>query len=230
LQPHGLQHARLCCPLLSPRVCSNSCPLSQWCYITISSSADSFFLCLQSFPESGYFPMSQLFTSYGQSTGASVSALVLPMNIQGCIPLGLTWLILQSKGFSRVFSSSIVWKHRFFGTQPSLQSSSHICTWLVEKPRLWIYGSLLAKWCLCFVIMLSRFVIAFLPRSKHILISCLLSLSSDFGAQENIICHCFLIDLLYMICFRVKGTLLNTLYTVSSRSHVFSRSVISDSF
>ena len=190
----------------------------------------SFLVCLQSFPASGSFPMSQLFTSDGQSIGASVLALVLPMNVQGCIPLGLTGLILQSKGLSRVFSSSIVWKHRFFGTQFSLQSSSHICTWLLEKPKLWIYGPLLAKWCLCFVIMLSRFIIAFLPRSKHILITCLLSPSSDFGAQENKICHCSHIDLLYMICFRVKETLLNTLYTVSSMSHMFSCSVMSDSF
>ena len=93
LRPHGLPHARLPCPSLSPRVWSNSCPLSQWCYLTISSSATLFSFSLQSFPASGSFPMSQLFTSGGQSIGVSVSASVLPMNIQGWFPLGLTSLI-----------------------------------------------------------------------------------------------------------------------------------------
>ena len=120
--------------------------------------------------------------------------------------------------------ASILWHSAFFTVQ---LSHLYMTSGKTKALNIWIF---VGKWCLCFVIMLSRFVIAFLQRSKHILISCLLSLSSDFGAQENIICHCFLIDLLYMICFRVKGTLLNTLYTVSSRSHVFSRSVISDSF
>jgi len=91
--------------------------------------------CPQSFPVSEYFPVSQLFTSSGQSTGASASTSVLPMNIQGWFPLGLTGLIsLQSKGLSRVFSSTIVWKHQFFGIQSSLWSNSHICMWLLEKP------------------------------------------------------------------------------------------------
>ena len=95
---HGLQHARLLRPPLSPRVCSNSCSLSQWCYLTISFSASSFFFCLQSFLALGSFPVSWLFKSGGQSTGVSVSASVLPMNIQGWFPLGLTDLIsLQSK-------------------------------------------------------------------------------------------------------------------------------------
>ena len=110
--PHGLQHVRLPCPSLSSRVCSNSCPLSQWCYLTISFSAAPFSFCLQSFPASGSFPMSQFFTSNGQSIGASASASVLPMNIQGWFPLGLTGLIsLQSKGLSRVFSSAKISKH-----------------------------------------------------------------------------------------------------------------------
>ena len=94
------------CPPLSPRVCSNSYPLSWWCYLTISSSVVPFFFCLQSFPASGSFPMSQLFVSGGQSTGASASASVLPMNIQDWFLLGLTGLNLQSKGLSRVFSST----------------------------------------------------------------------------------------------------------------------------
>ena len=106
LQPYGLRHARLLCPPLSPTVCSNSCLLSRWCYLTISSPATPFSSCLQSFPASGSFPMSQLFTSGGQSIGASASASVLPMNIQSWFPLGLTGLILQSKGLSRVFGST----------------------------------------------------------------------------------------------------------------------------
>ena len=132
LWPHGLQHTRLPCPSLSPGVCSNSCPLSQWCNPTISSSIAPFSSCPQSFPVSGSFPMSWLFTSGGQSFGASAS--VLPMNIQGWFPLGLTGLIsLQSKGLSGVLSSTTVWKHQFFGAQPSLWSSSHIHTWLLES-------------------------------------------------------------------------------------------------
>jgi len=102
LLPYGLQHARLPCPLLSPRSCSNSCPLSWWCHPIISSSVLPFSSCLQSFPASGSFPMSQLFTSGDQSIGASASASVLPMNIQDWFLLGLTYLIsLQSKGLSR---------------------------------------------------------------------------------------------------------------------------------
>ena len=92
LRPHGLQHTRLPCPALSPGVCSTSCPLSQWCHPTISSSVIPFSSCPQSFPASGSYPMSQLFASGGQSIGASASASVLPMNIQGWFPLGLTGL------------------------------------------------------------------------------------------------------------------------------------------
>ena len=133
--PHRLQHANLLCPPLSPGTCSNSCALSQECYLTISVSATTFSFCPQSFPASGPFPVSQLFTSGGQSVGASASAIVLPMIIQSWFPLGLTGLIsLQSKGLSRFFSSTTVRKHQFFGTQPSLWSSSHIRTWLLEKP------------------------------------------------------------------------------------------------
>ena len=151
LQPHGLQHERLLRPSLSPGVCSGSCPLSWWCYLIISSSAASFLFCLQSFPVSGSFPTSQLFISGGQSTGASAS--VLPMNIQSWFPLGLTGLIsLLSKGLSRIFSSTMIWKHKFFSAHSSLYSNSHIRTWLLEKPWLWLYGPLLAKWCLCFLV------------------------------------------------------------------------------
>ena len=119
LQPHGLQHARLPSPSPSPRACSNSCPLNQWCHPTISSSVIPFSACLQSFPASGSFLMNWLFASGGQYIGASAS--VLPMNIQGWFPLGLTGLIsLQSKGFSRVFCNTTVQKHQFFNAQLSL--------------------------------------------------------------------------------------------------------------
>ena len=134
LRPHGLQHTRLPRPSLSPWFCSNSCPLNQWCHPTILSSVVSF-SCLQSFPASGSFPVSRFFASDGQSIRASASALVLPMNIQGWFPLGLIGLMsLLAKGLSRVFSSTTVGKHQFFGAQPSLWSSSHIHTWLLEKP------------------------------------------------------------------------------------------------
>jgi len=130
LWPHGLQHARLPCPSLSPRVCSNSCPLNQWCHITILSFIIPFSSCLQSFPALRSFPVSQLFSSSGQSIGTSASASVLPMNIQSWFPLGLTgWISLQSNGLSRVFSKTTVQKHQFFSTQPSLWSNFHSHTW-----------------------------------------------------------------------------------------------------
>ena len=111
--PHGLQHTWLSCPLF-PRICSYSRPLSGWCYLTITSSADPFSFYFHSFPASGSFQMSQLFPSSGQSIGASASASVLPMNIQGWFPLELIGLIsLQPKRLSRVFSSTIQ-KHQFF--------------------------------------------------------------------------------------------------------------------
>ena len=115
LRPHGLQHARPPCPSPTPRVYSNSCPLSRWCHPAISSSVAHFSSCPQSFPVSGSFQMSQLFTSGRQSIGVSASASVLPMNIQDWFPLGWTGLIsLQSKGLSRVFQhhsskASILW-------------------------------------------------------------------------------------------------------------------------
>ena len=115
LGPHGLQHARLPFPSPTPRVCSNSCPSSWWCHPTILSSIIPFSSCLQSFPASGYFPMSQFFPT-GGNIGASASASVIPMNIQDWFPLGLTGLIsLWSKGLSRVLSSSTLQKHQFLG-------------------------------------------------------------------------------------------------------------------
>ena len=135
LQPHGLQHARPPCPSPTPGVYSNSCPLSQWCHPNISSSVVPFSSCLQSFQASGSFKISQLFTSGGQSIGVSASASVFPMNIQDWLPLGLTgWISLLSKRFSRVFSNTVVQTYQFFGTQLCLWSTSHIHTWLLEKP------------------------------------------------------------------------------------------------
>ena len=147
LQPHGLQHTSLPYSSLSLGVCSNSCPLSQWCHPTISPSVAPLF-CLQSFPAPVSFPMSRLFTSGDQSIGASAS--VLPMNIHGFFPLGLTGLSsLLSKGLSRVFASATVRRHEFFGAPPSLWPNFS----LLEKSQHWLYAPLLAKWCLGFLIL-----------------------------------------------------------------------------
>ena len=143
LQCHGLQHTRLLCPSPTSGAHSNSCPLSQWCHPTISSSVIPFSSCPQSFPASGSFPINQFFTSGGQSIGTSASASVLPMNIQDWSPLGLTgWIPLQSKKLSRVFSNTIVQKHQFFGAQTSLWSNPHIHTWLLEKPYVPQHGQI----------------------------------------------------------------------------------------
>ena len=134
------------CPSPTPRVHPNSCPLSQWCHPTISSSVVPFSFCPQSFPASGSFQMSQLFASGGQSIGVSASTSVLPMNTQDWFPLGWTCLIsLQSKGLSRVFSNTTVQKDQFFCVQLSLYSNSHIHTWLLEKPQPWLDEPMLAK-------------------------------------------------------------------------------------
>ena len=177
LWPHGLQHSKILYPSLSPRVCSNSCPLSRWCYLTISFSATPFSFCLQSFPASGYFPMCWLFTSGGQSIGASASAWVLPMNIQDWFPLGLTSLIsLHSKGLSRVFFNtttqsinssavSLLYGPTLHDWQPFFMVQPYTTTLtLTIWTFVWKVMSLLFN-------MLSRFVKAFLPRSKHHLTS-----------------------------------------------------------
>ena len=131
----GLQHNRLPCPSPTPGAYSNSCPLSRWCHPTISPSVIRFSSCLQSFPASGSFQMSQFFPSGGQSIEVSASISVLPMNTQDWSPLGWTgWISLQSKGLSRVFSNTTVQKHQFFSTQLSLWSNSDIHTWPLEKP------------------------------------------------------------------------------------------------
>ena len=134
LQLHELQHARLSCPSLSPWVCSNSSPECQWGHPALSSSVTPFSSCPQSLPISGSFPMSRPFSSDGQNIGPSASAPILPKYIQGWLPSRLTSLIhLQSKGLSRVFSSTTVRKHQFFSAQPSLWSNSHMHTWLMEN-------------------------------------------------------------------------------------------------
>ena len=135
LWPHELQHTRPPCPSPSFRVHSNSCPLSRWYYPAISSSVIPFSSCPQYLPASESFPMSQLFTWGGQSTGVSALASFLPKNTQGWSPSEWTgWISLQSNGLSRVFSNTTVQKHQFFSAQLSSQSNSHIHTWPQEKP------------------------------------------------------------------------------------------------
>ena len=135
LRPHELQHARPPCPLPTLGVHPNPCPLSRWCHPTISSSVVLFFSCPQSFPTSGSFPMSQHLASDSQSIGVSASTSDLPMNTQDWSPLGWAgWISLQSKGLSRVFSSTTVQKYQFFTGQLCLESNSHIHTWPLEKP------------------------------------------------------------------------------------------------
>ena len=156
----------------SPRVCSNSCPLSWWCFSTISSSVIPFSSCPQSLPVSGSFAMSQLFASGDQSIGASASALVLPMKFQGWFALGLTGLMsLLSKGLSRVFSTTVQ-KHQLVGTQSSLWSNSHMTTGKTIAFTIWTFVS---KVMSLLFNMLYRLVIAFRPRSKRLLISWLQS-------------------------------------------------------
>jgi len=167
LRPHGLQHARLPCPSPSHGACSNSWPLSRWCHPTISSSVFPFSSCLQSFPVSGFFPMSWFFSPGGQSTGASASASGLSMNIQGWFPVGLTHLIsLLSKWLLRVFSSNTVWKQLSLLYGPTL-TSVHDC----QKNHSFDYMTFVGKVISLPLNMLSGFVIAFLPRSNHLLIS-----------------------------------------------------------
>ena len=191
LRPHGLQHARLPCPSPTPEACSNSCPLSQWCHPTISSSLVSFSSRLQSFPTSRSFPVSQFFTSGGQSIGVSASASVLPMNIQDLFPLGWTgWISLQSKGLSRIFSllNTTVQKHQFFSELSFLYSPT--LTFIHDywknhsfvEPRWTFAGKVMS---LLFNI-LSRLAITFLPRSKCLLISWLQSPSAGILEPKKI--------------------------------------------
>ena len=135
LRLHEPQHARPPCPSPTPRVQPNPCPLSQWGHPTILTSVIPFSSCPQSFPASGSFPMSQVFTWGSQSIGVAASTSVLPMNTQDWSPLGWTgWISLQSKGPARVFSNTTVQKHQSLGTQLSSQSNSHMHTWPLDKP------------------------------------------------------------------------------------------------
>ena len=147
LWPHGLQHARLPCPSLSPKVCSNSYPLVRWCHPTISFSVAPF-SCPQSFPASESFPVSQLLTSI-LKYWSFIFSISPSSEYSGLISFRNDWFdSLLSKGLLRVFFSIEIQKHQFFGTR----SNIHIHTWLQEKPSLWVYGPLLAKWGLCFLI------------------------------------------------------------------------------
>ena len=135
LRPHESQHTRPPCPSQTPGLHSDSSTSSQWCHPAISSSVIPFSSCPQSLPASESFPMSQLFTWGGQSTGVSASPSFPPKKSQGWSPLEWTgWISLQSKGLSRVFSNTTVQKHQLFGAQLSSQSNSHIHTWPLEKP------------------------------------------------------------------------------------------------
>ena len=157
-----------------PEFAYNSCALSRWCYPDISFSVVLFYFCLQSFPASGFFPVNRLFTSDGQSTGASASESVLWMNIQSLFPLRLThWISLLSKGLWRVFSNTTVQKHQFFGTQAFFIVQllySYITTGKTIALIIWTF---VCKVMSLLFNMPSRFVIAFLPRSKCLLISLL---------------------------------------------------------
>ena len=169
-QPHGLPHARPPCPSPSPEVCPSSCPLHWWCHSVISSSDSLFSFCPQSFPASGTLPMSQLFTSDDQNIGVSALASVFPTNIQNWFPLRLTGLMsLLSKVLSGVFSSTTVRRHQFFGILPSLESSSHNCTWPLVPIALAI-RTFVGRVMSLLTNTLFRFVIAFLPRSNRLLI------------------------------------------------------------
>ena len=176
--PHGLQHARLPCPSSIPRTHSNSCPSSRWCHPTISSSVVPISSCLQSFPASGSFPMSQFFALGGQSIGVSASASVLPMNVQDWFPLGLMGLMsLQSKGLSKVFSNTsskaaILWHSASFIVQ-----LSH--PYMTTRKTIALSGQTFAGKVMSLLFnMLFRLVIVFLPRRKRLLISLLQSPSA----------------------------------------------------
>ena len=180
LQPHGLQYARPPCPSPTPRDYSNSCPLSQWCHPTVSFSFVPF-SCLQSFPASGSFQMSQFFTSSSQRIGASASASVFPMSIQDWLPLEwIVWISLLSKGLSRVFSNTTVQKHQSFRAQLSHPYMTTGKT--IALTRQTFVGKVM---CLLFN-MLSRLVITFLPRSKCHLISWLPSPPAVILETKNI--------------------------------------------
>ena len=174
------------------------CPSSWWCHPKISSSVVPFSSCPHSFQASGSFQMSWLFSSGGQSTGASALASVLPMNTQDWSPLErIGWISLQSKGLSRVFSNTTVQKHQFSSTQLSLQSTS-TCIHDYWKPIALTRWTFVGKLMSLLFNILSSLVITFLPRSKHLLISWLQSPSVVILEPLKIISHCFHCLLIYL--------------------------------
>ena len=209
MRPHELQHARPPCSSPTPRACSNSCLLNRWCHPIISSSVIPFSSRLRSCPVSGSFPMSQFFASGGQSTGVSASTSVLPMNIQDWFPLGLTGLIsLQSKGLSRVFSNTTFQKQKFFVNSAFfIVQLSHLYM-TTGKTIALIRRTFVGKVMSLLFNMLSRWIIAFLPKSKHLLIfKAAVTICSDFGVQ-----------LVYYLHAHIHITLLNYF---SQENHTF---------
>ena len=208
LWPRGLQHTRLPCPSLSPGV-TQICPLSHWCHPIIPSSVTPFSSCPQSSsPATVSFPVSQFFASGGQSIGASVS--ILSMNIQDWFPLGWTDLIsLQSKGLSRVLSNTTVQKHHFSSVQPYLWTHLLWTTTLTSACDYWKKHTLtiwtfVGKLMSLLFNMLSKFLMALLPRSRHFLnFMPAVTIHSDFGARENHVCHYF--HCFPIICLAVVG-------------------------
>ena len=190
LRPDGLQHTRSPCPSPNPRVYANSCPLSQWCHPTISSSVVPFSSCLQSFPASGSFQMRQLFVSGGQSTGVSASGSVLPMNIQDWFPLWWTgWISLLSKTLKSLLQhhsseASILWCSPFFIVQ---LSDPYMTTRKTIALTRWTF---VGKVMSLLFNKLCRLVITFLPRRKHLLISWLQSPSAVILEPKKIVHHC----------------------------------------
>ena len=179
LWSQGLHHSRLPCPSPSPKVHPSSCQLHQWCHLAMSSYNTVFTFCPQSVPASGSFPMSQLFTSDDRNTGASASASVLPMNIQDCLHLRLINLILLlSEGLSDVFSITTVWRHQFFGVLPSFMVQLWQPYMTTGKTIALTLGTFVGRVMSLLFNTLSTFVIAFLPRSNHLLSSWLHSPSA----------------------------------------------------
>ena len=209
LRPHESQHARPPCPSPTPRVHSDSRPSSQWCHPAISSSVVPFFSCPQSLPASQSFPMSQLFTCGGQSTGVSALVSFLPKKSQGWSPSEWTgWISLQSKGLLKVFSNTTVQNHQFFGAQLSSQSNSYIHTWPLEKTIDLTRWTFVGKVMSLLFNMLSRLVMVYLPRSK-----CLFHGCSHHLEPEKI---------MYVNCTSIKKIFL----TVEVGSHkVFSQNI-----
>ena len=192
LQPHELQHARLPCPSLSPRVCSNSGPESQWCHPTISSSVVPFSSCLQSFPASGSSLMSRLFASGGQNIGASASVSVLPMNILEWFPLGWTGLIsLQSKRLSGVFSNTTVQKHQLI-----LQHSAFFMVQLSEpymttgKTIALTRQTFVSKVMSLLIFLIHCLGLSSSKKKASFNFIAAFTICSDFGAQKSKVSHC----------------------------------------